>query len=145
MELEGEEVLDSGGLLGKTVVEFVEEEGLLREVFSVLLKKSPIFLLFSHDALLRDKLHYFYMQKLVAMVVLSGHPGPRCIKDYIVVYIVKGTIPELSDTPAAEMSRDDVNQTVIEVIYLLLILILYYMNLNVTTVTILVLSSNRSP
>ena len=85
------------------------------------------------------------MRKFVAMAVLSGHPGPRCIKDYIVVYIVKATIPELSDTPAAEMSRDDVNQTVIEVIYPLLILILYYMNLNVTTVTILVSSSNRSP
>ena len=105
------------------VIEFVGEEGvdtggLRREFFSVLFKSSPVFDkgLFSHDSSLLDKKQYLYMGKLVAMAIITGHPGPRCLKDHLVDYILTGKEPQLQSTPAAEISREDIKNAFLEVI-----------------------------
>ena len=104
-------------------VEFVGEEGLdtgglRREFFSLLFKSSPVFEkgVFSHDSSLLENKNYLYMGKFVAMAILTGHPGPRCLNDYIADFIITGKEPDVHSAPAAEITRQDVKHAVLEVI-----------------------------
>lgn len=99
----GEEGLDSGGLT--------------REFFTILYEKSPVFenSVFSFDAQLLDKRHYFLMGQMVVMGILSGHPGPRNLMKHIVDFIVSGKTGELSNIPVDKIERMDAVSAIKEV------------------------------
>ena len=56
------------------------------------------------------------MGKLVAMAILTGHTGTRCLKDYLVDYMLTGKEPKLQSASAAGISREDIKNVVLEVI-----------------------------
>ena len=61
------------------------------------------------------------MVKLVAMAILTGYPGTRCLKDYLVDFMLTGKEPKFQSAPAAGISREDIKNVVLVLVsYLVL-------------------------
>jgi len=90
--------------------EGIDEGGLSREFFTMLFRESQVFedSLFSADADLLSKQHYKLMGKVTAMALLSGHPGPRCLEQHLVDFIVLGKSPDMSRLCTDVIKRQDV-------------------------------------
>jgi hypothetical protein len=88
----------------------IDQGGLTREFFSLLFKETTAFEghLMSVYSDMLEKQQYFYIGKITAMALLTGHPGPRCLDNHLVEYILSGTMPSASSISLSSINRMDV-------------------------------------
>ena len=103
-------------------IDFIGEEGVdaggpCREFFSLLFRNTPVFENggFSLNSELLEKKHYMYVGRMSSLAIINGHPGPKCINNYLVNYILEGIQPECTLTQLEMISRDDVIEAIKEV------------------------------
>ncbi|XP_076082340.1 uncharacterized protein LOC143053438 [Mytilus galloprovincialis] len=103
-------------------IDFIGEEGVdaggpCREFFSLLFRNTPVFENggFSLNSELLEKKHYMYVGRMSSLAIINGHPGPKCINNYLVNYILEGIQPECTLTQLEMISRDDVIEAIKEI------------------------------
>ncbi|KAK3581808.1 hypothetical protein CHS0354_028815 [Potamilus streckersoni] len=55
------------------------------------------------------------MGRVVSRAILSGHPGPNCLKSHIVQYILTGEEPNCNEMPIEQLQKEDIVTAVKEI------------------------------